>query len=46
MKKIVDILNGFVFAAATLAVMSIVYEGYALEWFPIVGVFIRPVLKP
>ena len=40
MKKIVHILNICVFAAATLAIMGVVYEGYALEWFPIVGIFI------
>ena len=33
-------LNCFVFAATTLAIMGIVYEGYALEWFPLVGIFI------
>ena len=38
MKKIVNILNSFVFVAATLAIMGVVYEGFALKWFTIVGV--------
>jgi hypothetical protein len=38
MNKIVNILNSFVFVAATLTIMGVVYEGFALKWFTIVGV--------
>lgn len=37
MRKMIHMLNGFVFVAATLTIMGIVYEGYALKWFPVIG---------
>ena len=39
-KKTVHLLNFFVFAAVTLAIMGFVYEAFALEWFTVVGVLI------
>ena len=40
MCKISRILNYFVFIVTTLAIAGVFYEGMALEWFDIVGVFI------
>ncbi len=40
MKKMIDALHVFTFLAATLAIIGVVYEGFALKWFPVVGVLI------
>ena len=40
MKKIIQILNIFVFCATTLAIMGVFYERMALKWFPVVGILI------
>ena len=40
MKKIIPMLNIFVFCAATLAIIGVFYEGMALRWFPVVGILI------
>ncbi len=40
MKKISKILNYCVFIATTLAIAGVFYEGMALKWFDVVGVFI------
>lgn len=40
MQKVSKILNCFVFIVTTIAIAGVFYEGMALEWFDIVGVFI------
>lgn len=40
MCKVSKILNYFVFIATTIAIAGVFYEGMALKWFDIVGVFI------
>ena len=40
MQKVSKILNYFVFIVTTIAIAGVFYEGMALEWFDIVGVFI------
>ncbi len=40
MCKVSKILNYFVFIATTLAIAGVFYEGMALKWFDIVGVFV------
>lgn len=40
MCKVSKILKYFVFIATTLAISGVFYEGMALKWFDIVGVFI------
>lgn len=40
MKKISCFLNCLVFLITTVAIGCLIYEGYALEWFNIVGLFI------
>jgi hypothetical protein len=40
MKQIVRFLNTFVFLVSTAVLIGVYYEGFAREWFPIVGVFI------
>ena len=38
MKRLLHLLDTFVFFAATLAIMSVFYEGMVLEWFTVVGI--------
>lgn len=40
MKKIAVLLNYIVFIAATIAIAGVFYEGMALKWYDIVGIFI------
>lgn len=40
MKKISEILNCFVFIAATTTIAGVFYEGMALKWYSVVGVLI------
>lgn len=40
MCKVSKFLNYFVFIATTIAIAAVFYEGMALKWFDIVGVFI------
>lgn len=40
MKKVTFILDFVVFIAATLVIAGVFYEGMALKWYGIVGVFI------
>ena len=40
MCKVSKILKYFVFIATTLAIAGVFYEGMAMKWFNIVGVFI------
>lgn len=40
MCKVSKILNYIVFIATTIAIAGVFYEGMALKWFDIVGVFI------
>ena len=40
MYKVSKLLNYFVFSATTLAIAGVFYEGMALRWFNIVGVFV------
>jgi len=38
MKRVLHLLDTFVFIAATVAIASVFYEGVVLEWFTVVGV--------
>ena len=40
MKKISAVLNYIVFIATTIAIAGVFYEGMALKWYDIVGIFI------
>ena len=40
MYKVSKLLNYFVFIATTFAIAGVFYEGMALKWFDVVGVFI------
>ena len=40
MKKTIDILNTFIFAAATLAIGGLIYEAFSLQYFSVVTVLI------
>lgn len=43
LKKISCAFNYLVFAAATLTIAGVLYEGYALKWFDVVGGIFVPV---
>lgn len=40
MCKVSKVLNCFVFIATTFAIAGVFYEGMALKWFDIVGIFV------
>lgn len=40
MCKVSKVLNYLVFIAATIAIAGVFYEGMAMKWFDIVGIFI------
>ncbi|MBE5843674.1 MAG: hypothetical protein E7302_05760 [Butyrivibrio sp.] len=40
LEKISNILDCFVFAATTLAIAGVFYEGITLKWYTIVGIFV------
>ena len=41
LRRITGIADIIVFAAATLAIAGVFYEGMTLKWFGIVGIFER-----